>query len=105
MAIVQIVFVMSGYKKYNGLDYRPKFSSSDKGMSREAHYVLGKVFGTKRRKADITFEDINEVCTLLLAIIALIFLGLYKFIMWLYKKTKILIGQYRNRRKRNDNNK
>lgn len=96
---------MSGYKKYNGLDYRPKFSSSDKGMSRNVHFVLGIVFRTKRRKADITFEDINEACALLLAIIALIFYGLYKLIMWLYKKTKIFIGQYQDRRKSSDNNK
>lgn len=38
---------MTGYKKYNGLDYRPKFSSSEKGRSREVHHVLDNIFRTR----------------------------------------------------------
>jgi len=91
---------MAGYKKYNGLDYRPKFSSSEKGRSREVHYVLGKLFptkGGKRRKSSITLEDIGEAYAILFAIIVFLCIGLYKLIVWFYKYTKKLIIRYREK--------
>lgn len=90
---------MSGYKKYNGLDYRPKFSSSEKGRSRETHYVLNKVFRTRRRKSDVTLEDMNACAELLLGLIILAVYGLYKLVVWLYKRTKECVILYRDKRK------
>ena len=93
---------MAGYQKYNGTDSRPKFSSSEKGRSREVHYVLGKIgskVGRRRRKPDITFEDMNEVAALFLGLIILVFWGLYKIVAWLYKKNKMLIVHYKEKRK------
>ena len=94
---------MSGYKKYNGLDYRPKFSSSEKGRARETQYVLGKVFRTKRRKADITLEDMNACAELLLGLIILVVWGLYKLFVWLFNKTKTLIIHYRDKNRSQNN--
>ena len=55
---------MTVYKKYNGLDYRPKFSSSEKGRSREVHHVLDNIFRTRgggSKKNTFSIDDINEV--------------------------------------------
>lgn len=93
---------MTGYKKYNGLDYRPKFSSSEKGRSRETHYVLNKVFRTSRRKSNITLEDMNACAELLLGLIILAFYGLYKLVVWIYKRTKECIIRYRDKRRIQD---
>lgn len=93
---------MSGYKKYNGLDYRPKFSSSEKGRSREVHYILGKIGGSgrgRRRKSDISLEDMNEVASILFSIVALIIWGTAMLFVWMFKITKKNIVQYREKKR------
>ena len=93
---------MSGYKKYNGLDYRPKFSSSENGRSREVHYILGKIGGSgrgRRRKSDISLEDMNEVASILFSIVALIIWGTAMLFVWILKKTKKYIVQYREKKR------
>lgn len=92
---------MAGYKKYNGLDYRPKFSSSEKGQSREAHYILGKIGGSsrgRRRKSDISFEDMNEAASLFLGIVILILWGLFYLLVCLFNIVKYFIQYLKKRR-------
>lgn len=92
---------MSGYKKYNGLDYRPKFSSSEKGRSREVHYILGKIGGSgrgRRRKSDISLEDMNEVASIIFSIVALIIWGTAMLFVWIFKITKNIV-QYREKKR------
>lgn len=91
---------MAGYKKYNGLDYRPKFSSSEKGQSREVHYILGKISGSgrgRRRKSVISLEDMNEAASFYLGIVILILGGLFKLLVWLFKIIKAYLIQYREK--------
>lgn len=91
---------MAGYKKYNGLDYRPKFSSSEKGRSREVHYILGRIGGSgrgRRRKSDISYEDMNEAASFFLGVIILILLGVFKLFVWLFKIIKKYFIQYREK--------
>lgn len=50
---------MAGYKKYNGLDSRPKYSSSERGRARQVNHTImkmtnityraGRSIGGKRR--------------------------------------------------------
>ena len=92
---------MAGYKKYNGLDYRPKFSSSEKGQSRESHYILGKIGGSsrgRRRKSDISFEDMNEAASLFLGIVILILWGLFYLLVCLFNIVKYFIQYLKKRR-------
>jgi len=90
---------MSGYKKYNGLDYRPKFSSSDRGQARNVHYVLGKIFKPKRRKSVVSIGEMNEIVALFFGIIYLIFWGFYKLVVWLYKSVRKLKLDFRAKTK------
>ena len=93
---------MTGYKKYNGLEYRPKYSSSEKGRSREVHHVIDNIFSTKggrSKKNSISIDDINEVFGLILAILALVFIGLYKLITCLYNCIKIIAIRYQEKQK------
>ena len=97
---------MTGYKKYNGLDYRPKFSSSEKGRSREVHHVLDNIFSTKgggNKKNAISIDDINEVFGIILAIIALVFVGLYKLIVWINNCIKKIAIRYREKQNKKAN--
>ena len=83
---------MAGYKKYNGLDYRPKFSSSEKGQSRESHYILGKIGGSsrgRRRKSDISFEDMNEAASFIFRDCHSYPLGIVLFIGLSFKYRKV----------------
>lgn len=93
---------MSGYNKYNGLDYRPKFSSSEKGRAREAHYVLNNLFRTKTRKSNVTLEDLIACSELLLGLVVLIVWGICKLVVLLYKRTKAMIMRYREERRVQD---
>lgn len=93
---------MTGYKKYNGLDYRPKFSSSEKGRSREVHHVLDNIFRTRgggSKKNAFSIDDINEVFVIILAIISLVFVGLYKLIVLIINCIKKIAKRYREKQK------
>lgn len=50
---------MAGYKKYNGLDSRPRYSSSERGLSRMASDTLGSILGTGRRRGGRRSTSVN----------------------------------------------